>query len=70
MKINSKFNIKDKIFIKPLKIWGKVLSLYINSNGIEYSIRYFDNLNAKECYFLEEEIQENEADGKIGFTKC
>jgi uncharacterized protein YodC (DUF2158 family) len=69
MKINTKFNIKDKVFIKSLKIWGRILCMYINSNGIEYNVRYFDGFNPKDCYFLEEELQINDGEEKIGFIK-
>ncbi len=69
-RINTRFNIKDRLYIKELKIWGRVLAIYISIKGIEYYIRYFNNAAPVDCYFLEEELQENEGEDKIGFTKC
>lgn len=69
MKINTKFSIDQRVYIKELKIWGMVLSI-VYTTRLEYYIRYFDNFEPKSLYFLENELQENDGEEKIGFTKC
>lgn len=68
MVIKSKFNINQTVYIKELKIFGRVLSIFINSaKDISYNIRYFSGLDYKEVYFLEDEISEKEENTRAGF---
>lgn len=66
MKINTKFNIDQKVYIKQLKIWGTVLS-FTYSSRLEYYIRFFDKFEPKNIYFLEDELGVDENNEKIGF---
>jgi len=67
MKINTKYSINDSLYIIPLKIKGKVLSIYISEFGISYNIRYFHEFKSNDCYFYESELQLEEPKQEIGF---
>lgn len=66
MNIKTKFNIEDKVYIVPLKLWGKIigLSFYIR---LKYDVRYFNGFDPKEVLFLEDELSLNEEEKKVGF---
>ncbi len=66
MKINTKFNIDQKIYIKELKILGTVISI-IYTNRLEYLVRYFNEFEPKTIYFLEDELSDGKTEEKIGF---
>ena len=68
MKINTKFNIGDNLYITPLKIKGKVLSIYISEFGISYNVRYFHEFKSNDCYFYESELSLEEPKQEIGFS--
>lgn len=68
MKINTKYELLTYVYIKELKIRGKILSIFVGPNKlVQYNIRYFSGLDYKDCYFYEDEISENEEDNKLGF---
>lgn len=68
MKINTLFNINQKVYIKDLKIFGRVLSIFIdNAKQISYNTRYFDGLSHKDVYFMEDELSEKEEKERAGF---
>ncbi|MDO8610076.1 MAG: hypothetical protein Q7R95_05980 [bacterium] len=70
MKLSTKFNIDDKIYIKDLKIWGKILSISISGpNRIQYNVRFFNNTDPKEIYFLEDELSLQEEENRVGFKE-
>ena len=55
--IEVKFYIDEKVKIKPLERFGKVISIWITNRGINYECRYFDNAEAKTVNFYEDEIE-------------
>ena len=68
MKLSTKFDINQKIYIKNLKIFGRILSIFIdNAKQITYNTRYFDSLSHKDVYFMEDELSDKEEDKKVGF---
>ena len=68
MTIKTKYNINDKIYIKDLKIWGKILSIFINGNSrTQYNVRFFSAFDPKEVYFLEDELSLQETETVLGF---
>ena len=68
MTIETKYNIKQRVYISELKIWGKIKGLYIDDdNYYSYKIRFFDGKDPKECYFYDEEISLQETDSTLGF---
>jgi hypothetical protein len=68
MVIKSKFDINQTVYLKELKIFGRILSIFINNaKSISYNIRYFSGLDYKEVYFLEDEISDKEEDKRAGF---
>ncbi len=57
MKVETKFNIHQPVFITPIKTPGVVLNIWIDSgSSVYYKVRYFWDGTAKEIYFLEREI--------------
>jgi hypothetical protein len=68
MKINTKYNHEDAIFIKELKTPGRIVSILIGGNKlVQYFCRYFSGLDYKECYFYEEELSLQEENKEVGF---
>jgi len=51
------FSIKDRVKIIPLESIGRVLAVYISETGIQYSVRYFYNGEAKTVYFFRDELE-------------
>lgn len=69
MKLSTKFNINDKLYIKELKIWGKVKGLFLDGDGMQYNLRYFHEFKPLTCYFLEDELSDKEENNTVGFVK-
>ncbi len=68
MNIKTKFELLDIIYIKELKIKGKILSIFVGPNKlVQYNIRYFSGLDYKDCYFYEDELSLQEEDKELGF---
>lgn len=67
MKITTKYNLNDRIYLKCLKLEGRVVGFYVNNVGIEYNIRYFPANKAETCYFNEDEIDLTIPDNSVGF---
>ena len=68
MKINTKYNINQKVYIPELKLWGKILSIYINKSlEPQYNTRFFNVYDPKEVYFLEDELSLEENKTEAGF---
>lgn len=70
MIINTQYNIGDKVYLKLVNLWGKIISLFIDCDGsIQYNCRYFVELKPQTCYFHEEELSSQEPEAVLGFTK-
>lgn len=69
MKITTKFDINQPIYIKELKIGGKINSIFITRGGLEYNVRYFSGLDYKDCYFREDEMLEKDDRTELGFKQ-
>jgi hypothetical protein len=67
MKISLKFSLKQKVYINPLKIDGRVLGVFISEKGESYNVRYFDGLKPIESYFIEEELSHESPPKELGF---
>lgn len=57
MKLNTFYNIGQKVNIKELNIKGKIKSIHIDSGGIEYGVDFFLSSERKNLYFQEEDIE-------------
>lgn len=68
MKIITKYSINDKVYILPLKITGRVQSIFVTNSGITFNTRYFDGLKPCDCYFTEDELSLDEPKQEIGFS--
>ena len=56
--IKSKFKIDDKVEIKPLKVEGRVVSLWLkHPDVLLVEVRHFINNEKKFEYFYEEELE-------------
>lgn len=70
MKINTLYNLQQKVYIKTLKIWGKVTAFYIDCGyEVQYSVRYFYEFKPQSCYFHDDELSLQEEDVVVGFVK-
>ena len=68
MVIKTKYSIGQEVYIKPAKLIGRIKAIFIQQNSLEYNMRYFINSELKTCYFLEDELQLNEEEKKVGFN--
>lgn len=68
MNINTKYNLQQKVYIKQLKVWGKVVAFFIECEDIQYYVRYFVALKPERCYFHEEELSSQDEESKLGFN--
>ncbi len=66
MTIKTKFNIDDRVYIKDLKIWGKVIGI-LHYARLKYDCRFFNGFDPKEITFLEEELSDKEENKEVGF---
>lgn len=57
MKIETKYDIKDKVKILELERSGYITAIYIGRGYYQYYVRYFDKCEAKDVYFYEQELQ-------------
>ena len=57
MKIETEYDIGDKVWITVLERPGKVSSIWITQKGIQYEVRYFEGGKLQEVYFTKDEIQ-------------
>ena len=56
MRMEFAFDIGDIVRVCDLQRTGRVLSIQIDGLGISYNVRYFDNAEAKNVWFLEAEL--------------
>lgn len=57
MKLNTKYDIGDRVFIEELNIRGYVDSVDIDRAGIRYYVKYFFGGDFKGSYFPEEVLR-------------
>ncbi len=62
------FKIHDKVKIKELNLTGRIKAIYIDSDGISYSIRFFKDGDPKTTYFYSDELEKmDNVKGGIGY---
>jgi len=54
--MDLKFVIHQRVKIKELEWEGTVKQILVSERGIQYSVRYFWNMEGKEAYFYEDEL--------------
>ncbi len=68
MKIETKYDIDQCVFIPNLNMIGRIQNIYVGRHSIEYNVRYFTSGRPETCYFLEEELSLEDIN-KLGFKK-
>lgn len=58
MKIETKYNLARKIWINEIERPGTIKEILIDSFGVQYSVRYFNDGVAKTVYFFENELRD------------
>lgn len=58
MKIETKFDLGDTVFAKPLEIKGEVMSVSFGRDGMSYKVRYVSGSEFKYEWFFEDELEE------------
>lgn len=56
MKIETKFNYKEKVYIPEIKAHGRIVEIFI-SNEIQYKVSFWIESELKLIYFYEDELQ-------------
>ena len=67
MKIDCKYNLKDKIKIKPIETLGIIIGFYRGESGDQYQVAYFLDGERKVTYLLPEEICASTKEANLGF---
>ena len=58
MNIKTKFDINDKVRITEIeKTFGRVVSIWITSTGIQYEVKYYIEGKVQKEYFFEDELE-------------
>lgn len=57
MQKEIKFDLEQRVTITELQRPGVVVGISIESRGIQYEVRYFDNSEARQVYFFEWELK-------------
>lgn len=55
--MKNEIKIGDKVIIPDLERCGRVLSIWETQKGVKYEVRYFQNGDAKEVFFFDDEIK-------------
>jgi hypothetical protein len=58
--INNIFNVNDKIKLPEAvhkDLYGTIISIYVDRDGIQYKVRYFWESKPQEVYFYEQELK-------------
>jgi len=58
VKIETKYNLAQKIWIPEIERPGIITEIFIDTFGVQYRIRYFTNSEAKTVVFFESELRE------------
>lgn len=66
MKINTKYNIDEKVYIPELKIYGIITGVCFYAQ-LKYDVRFFDGFSPQQCLFLENELTKEENGTTLGF---
>ena len=56
MKIETVFDLFERVKIKELDMSGVVVSVWVSKSGVQYETRYFLNGEAKNVYMFETEL--------------
>lgn len=68
MKLSTKYDIDDRVFIEELNIKGYVDSIDIDRAGIRYYVKYFFGGDFKGSYFPEEVLSKiNTTNSPVGY---
>lgn len=67
LNIHLKYNLGDEVYISKLEINGTIQAIWITDKCTKYEVRYFNNGDAKEIYFLENELSKKNS-STIGFN--
>lgn len=59
MNIKTKFDMHQSVKIPELSCKGRIRCISIDSDGLQYRVRYFDQAEAKDVWFYEGEIAAN-----------
>jgi len=57
MTIETEFNLDDKVTILALNTPGRVVSIWVAQNSIQYEVRYFYAGKADKIYFYPDELE-------------
>ena len=67
MKINFKYDLRDKVKIIDINTEGIVIAHYHGESGIQYQVAYFLNGERTRTYLYPEEISKTDGEETAGF---
>jgi hypothetical protein len=67
MKLEFEYEIKEKVGIKDLELFGVVVGYYYGETGKQYQVSYFKDGDKKVTYLYPEEIEKLTKQESMGF---
>ena len=64
MTLETEYNIQDRVHIVELNRDGVVIGFFIDGDGLQYRVRYFDNGKPETVYFFISELIRSAKDTK------
>ena len=68
MKIETKHNIGNPVWIKELSLSGRIMSIWVGDTGFQYHVRWMTNSSTTTAYLFEDEIGDCPAAKSPGFN--
>lgn len=59
--IKVRFEVLDQVRITALECDGVVISIWVDTKGVSYQVRYFHSGDAKQVYFYDFELEDKKA---------
>lgn len=67
MKVESRHDVVDRVWIKDLRSPGRVMAALVDRDGLMLSVRWFKDGEPKTAYFVEDELGEPLENEQAGF---
>lgn len=58
MKIETKYDIEQRVFLPDLEVYSRVISVKVSPKGVEYYFNYFHEGIQRDCWLFESDIGE------------
>jgi len=57
LKIETEYEIRQKVFIIEIELYGRILSAHVNGAGLTYNVQYYIDGKQIDAYFYPDELK-------------